>query len=438
MPHLILIDHSIINLSGHHYQYAVHILQAAADIGYTPVLATNCRFTGHMPDNWLVRPVYEYGSWLYLTAPRLSSWVRLFSTASHPSASVRPGNQLRAIYRIVGRVMRISYDRLRQYSFARDTARLLDPLSLSSDDSFFLPSLSHVELLGVLEVLQRQWRPLDASPSWHFLFRHDLPPPQRLGPIRNAFYKCQSANTAWRMYFYTDTDTLTEEYNRLGIVKFRTLPIPHTRPAVKQLRAPGQPLCILYLGDARIEKGYQHLPGIVRALWRDILETGQAYFVLHSYFATHKTDPALTAVAMARRELQSYPADKVRLITEPLSPGKYWALLEVSDLVILPYDPQRYAARSSGVLVEALAAGKPVLVPARTWMSRQVENAGPVGRVYYDIAEVPDILREMIKSYPTYSQYAIAFSEVWQRQHNALRLIAALREAAESCLVEVR
>ena len=47
-----------------------------------------------------------------------------------------------------------------------------------------------------------------------------------------------------------------------------------------------------------------------------------------------------------------------------------------SDITILPYDRTSYGTRSSGVLVESLAAGIPVIVPAGTWLSRQLLTAG--------------------------------------------------------------
>jgi len=40
----ILIDQSISSVAGHHYEYAVHVLEAAQRAGFEPYLATNRRF----------------------------------------------------------------------------------------------------------------------------------------------------------------------------------------------------------------------------------------------------------------------------------------------------------------------------------------------------------------------------------------------------------
>jgi len=61
----------------------------------------------------------------------------------------------------------------------------------------------------------------------------------------------------------------------------------------------------------------------------------------------------------------------IKLIFDPLPFEEYLSLLLGSDIVLLLYDEEKYYARSSGILVECLAAGIPVIVPSGTWLSRQ-------------------------------------------------------------------
>ena len=44
-------------------------------------------------------------------------------------------------------------------------------------------------------------------------------------------------------------------------------------------------------------------------------------------------------------------------------------------VVLLPYQPRAYAQRSSGILMEALAAGLPTVVTAGSWMQTVLERA---------------------------------------------------------------
>ncbi|MBL8219615.1 MAG: hypothetical protein JNL62_10315, partial [Bryobacterales bacterium] len=49
----ILIDQSISSIAGHHYEYAVHVLEAAQRAGFEPYLATNRRFPKEQhPPEW--------------------------------------------------------------------------------------------------------------------------------------------------------------------------------------------------------------------------------------------------------------------------------------------------------------------------------------------------------------------------------------------------
>jgi hypothetical protein len=59
----------------------------------------------------------------------------------------------------------------------------------------------------------------------------------------------------------------------------------------------------------------------------------------------------------------------------PLPLAAYAQLLGSADVGLMLYDPTRYYARCSGVLLEMLCAGVPVLVPAGGWLADQIEGA---------------------------------------------------------------
>ncbi len=63
MAKFVLTDHSIRNLAGHHYEYAIHVLRAAERAGFEPVLVTNRKFkqSGDVPCR--VVPLYQFGFW---------------------------------------------------------------------------------------------------------------------------------------------------------------------------------------------------------------------------------------------------------------------------------------------------------------------------------------------------------------------------------------
>jgi FkbM family methyltransferase len=66
----------------------------------------------------------------------------------------------------------------------------------------------------------------------------------------------------------------------------------------------------------------------------------------------------------------------VELLSEPLTEEAYVRQLSAASLVLLPYKPSHYVARTSGILAEAIVAGIPAIVPGGTWLSQQVRRFG--------------------------------------------------------------
>jgi hypothetical protein len=58
----------------------------------------------------------------------------------------------------------------------------------------------------------------------------------------------------------------------------------------------------------------------------------------------------------------------------PLDLERYAELVRSTDIGLLLYDSTRYYARCSGVLLEMLSAGVPVIVPGGCWLSEQIHD----------------------------------------------------------------
>lgn len=450
----ILIDHSIVDVGGHHFEYALHVLRAAERAGYKPILATNhaCKVVANMP--WELYPIYTYGLWLRLAEPRWYRWhktlwhrlktwlfklkcrlifsslglfwvirnelpayisrqiwntkifgtllaavpflyiINVFRTFKGLIAAVLPARgyfrnlicKIRSFFKAVcypffllvhpkDWMLKLMFDQFRMRSFGRETQKLFRKIPLEEGDIVFLPTLSEVEMLGLLLYFQKE--PRSTRAVWHLLFRRNiyngrkddyLSQDEGQRQRRNAFRHFKESLTGQEVYFWTDTEELTDQYNRLGVVPFRTLPIPHTESPKHHIRQETYPLKVVYLGDARAEKGYHHLPRIVGDLWAEYVQTNKAIFIIQSNFNVPEGEPE---AVIARAQLESFPSEKVQLIYEPLPSQRYRELLLSADIIVLPYTPDNYYARSSGILVEALSAGIPVIVPAGTWMARQ-------------------------------------------------------------------
>ena len=496
MPKFVVIDHSIADLGGHHYGYAAHVLDAAKRAGYQPVLATNRRFaqprgrgaglgeTRGDQAPWPIHRVYEFDFWAeseagWLRQVRRSIANRVLRTcavflsrrlydagnvAHNPARRERdeaspepefPEPQFNdKIAPLLADVYRrtLGHDhplppQTVKAAFARDTKRLFEKVEVGAGDVVFIPTTSHRDMLGLAEFFGAANQ--DADATWHLLFRRSLPQgsvqgdaatSSELTEIRVAFESFQREAGSRGIYFYTDSEELTEQYNQLGTFRFRKLPIPHTHTSQERIDGQG-PRRITYLGDARREKGYHLLPAIVWELKTDYLETGKARFVVQSN-PNPREGEAETAIA--RAELRRFPSSLVTLYDEPLSSDGYQDLLHNSDITLLPYDRNDYSARSSGILVESLAAGIPVVVPAGTWLSRQLPASeysidtlnlgtgnmapfGAVGLAYQEVAEIPALIREIVDHYAHYRKTATEFAAEWRQFHNADRLVEEIQ-----------
>ena len=259
-------------------------------------------------------------------------------------------------------------------AFGRDAGRMLRTLAPVAGDIVFFPTISEHDLSGLAEYIEHTGKGLEAT--WHFLFRRNIYTGKRteyaaqdehLDELRTTFERVQRSVLADRSFFYTDTEELTEQYDRLGTFRFQTLPIPHTYASTDRIRH-GGPLQLTYLGDARTEKGFPLLPELVEFLERTYLRTRRAGLAIQCNYNIPGGEPK-TAVALG--QLESMPGQHIEFYKKALTSDEYRHLLLTADINLLLYDSSNYYARSSGILVESLAVGIPVIVPTGCWLSRQ-------------------------------------------------------------------
>jgi hypothetical protein len=257
--------------------------------------------------------------------------------------------------------------------FKREMQVLLENCQIDTEDIIFVPTLAETELLGLLELSHISSLPL---PAFHLLFRRNLFQ-GREPAFASQFEDVQESRIVLNRFerekgqgvyhFYTDTEHLTNQYNSLGAMTFQTLPIPHDETLNKEKTVVDDtPLLISSIGDARTEKGFQHLPKLISDLEAKGIDKQRVKYQFQSNFNVPEGEPA---PRVAKAMLSNYPEDYVQLLEGPFDSEKYTSLVNSSDILLIPYDKNNYYARSSGILAEALVAGVPVVVPSGTWMS---------------------------------------------------------------------
>ena len=392
MIRLFIVDQSGLDVGGHYYSYTGCVADGARQLGLQPIVLANRKFRVTADDKGSVVPCFTH------------TWSE---AERHGTLEWRDGN------------------------IAFELHRALKRLQAAPSDRVFLHTIGYQELLALGQWFAGRLLPGEPIPVFHLLLRRD---PDTLVETFDRFARCFATIACSpylrdRLRFHADTEQLSRVFAELTGLPFATAPIPFPQEPLRAAlvaRAPrqeGQKLTAVYLGDARQEKGYQHLPAALSSLWRGYVEPGKVRFVLQSNFNTPGGEPGILTAAQL---LAGYPATTV--LTEPLQPADYYRVLAESDLVLIPYDPVAYRNRSSGVLIEAMAAGKVVVTSDNSWMASQVT---PQHAVLFDRPEqIGPAIAQALDRFATLSQGAAGRCDDVLKQSTGEHLVRHLLDAA--------
>ncbi|XHU96905.1 MAG: glycosyltransferase [cyanobacterium endosymbiont of Rhopalodia gibba] len=498
MKKFLIIDHSLSNLQGYHYECSVSIAEAAARQGYQPIIIANHSFPKELDHpsikilsvfevDWFNNPVniQKLQGWkLYLqkfieklndgpletfylkiestlkfhltywnlTQPKLRLFlekvqgstsrlwdlvkkdIRLLQSIPLSNSLLGIGKLIWGLFKFIINLISTKINRKlisllthKPTSFQESLSNTLKALNVTPDDHIFIHTIGIEQVEEVYSLLRKDI--FLSLPQFHILLRRDIEDPLFVYAKGMEFKKLlqkffESKLWPQKIQFYADTEELVQRYNTISNVIFYQISIPFRQEKLKSIiknKSSSRPINIVYLGDASSEKGYHHLPEIVNALWKDYIKPGKLRFIIQSNFnITEQSGDILTA----KLKLERYPNQKVSLIKEEMSPDDYYQLLGEADLLILPYDADSYRFRSSGVLTEALAAGKPVVVPTNSWLAKQVDlsRAG----IYKTLDEIPKSIILIIRNLPQFTAAAKQFSLGWKEKKSPDYLVKFL------------
>jgi hypothetical protein len=321
--------------------------------------------------------------------------------------------------------------------FKQDVERLLCLTGCGPGDHVFLPTAHGREMCAILRLLAAM--PAGSRPTFHLEFRHALDMagaqglPETEHPyctVHRAFFDyARMFPPGGRVHLYTDTEELSEEYERFSGLGFGVLPIPFRTRFLGASPRQDDSLCVAYFGDVREEKGFHWLPELIEALLNEEGGSAGVRFLIQASLREPENEPRCK-VALDR--LKGYSEDVVRLVglDGSLSPEIYYRLVSEADLLLCPYRPETYRSRSSGTLAEAIAAGIPTVVPRGTWLSRQVPAGG--GETFFDRESFIEAVRRVRDDYPTYHARARAGQDAWLGLHSPDRLVRTLLGARDN------
>jgi len=407
----ILLDHSIEDSTGHYLEYAKRVLRAAKQQSFQTILAVNkgageivCQ-EADIIDRAFTRTFWENQAQTFSKLV-LGLFRKGNLFAGNPSFSHQYAKELRAFFLRVGTTV---------------------------DDLVFVPTLGGTELMGIAFYSGFE----DAQDlKWRLLFRRDLPAPGSLVDarahlnlfrIRAVFAEASKRFKKGNLSFYTDTEELSIRYNKLGLGNFITLPIPIDETLCTKKKKLTLPLVVSYLGDAREEKGFHLLPDLISSLRSAGFDEKRVRFRVQANLPL--SGSTLRAVR-AKAKLADYQQAGVEMLEGPFNSDTYHQLILTSDVILIPYCPRSYAARSSGIFAEALAAGVPTIYPRGSWMAKSQVGSGSLE--FKRTADISSVLARILSNYTEFESQSIAYSQEWRNKQSARNLVHGLANSVSA------
>lgn len=123
----------------------------------------------------------------------------------------------------------------------------------------------------------------------------------------------------------------------------------------------------------------------------------------------------------------------VRLIRDSMTDEGFAELIASADVALIPYQVRPFRTRTSGVTVDALLAGKPVVAIRGTWSGDLIERYG-AGLTYSEgnVAEMEGALSQVISHRDAYRRRLAEMKSAVEAEHAPQRLIEFLRAGPRS------
>ena len=423
-PRMILIDDNIRDVGGHFFELATLLLIGAEQLGFRCVLATHASFDSPqaVPANWSLRPSFN--------TRRLVRWSLGVDGDSRyqrdHSGKTIGGSGHQNLWASVTDQLSPPAKRpkpmLRQW--AGDLTRLLGEIKPNSTDTLLINTGDDFAMLALAAALkQADIEPIRIDVIFHFaIYESDqIDRKQRLRQVGRQIRSAVESLRPHDVHIHATTDSLAAQLHETDCgTHINSIPYP-TRPRNVVSGATSQPLKAVLAGLPRAEKGRGAIAELLAGVDETLLRNGR--------FQMSMQMPAQRWQAMVPRSLHphyeraltGHTGGPLEVMTSNLSTEAYHKWLDTADLGLFLYDPSRYVARCSGVLLEMFARGVPVIVPDRCWLADQVRLAGghrSIGLIYQDRSEIPDLMRQFEKRRQEIQSCSIKYAATIAKRHD--------------------
>ena len=424
-PRLVMIDDNIRDASGHYLELAQLLGDAASARGMKPIVATNQCFADLQTSEDLeIQPVFRTEGMLRwsLGASGLSNCQRdLSGKPFDTKTTLLFGERLKEILRPANRRPQWLF-----HNWKAAFIQLIESVDITEEDHIVVNTGDEFTLLAIASALRsRKDKRLNIHIIFHFSINdgssskgHERN--QKMGSqIRTALEYLKHHHVrihATTQELKADLDSLTQQ----GF--FNPIPYP-TRPCRFSDGFQNNPCKATLAGMPRAEKG------------KHFIEKFLADLAEHQLIDANRLQPSLQVSPRLEKSILSSSlisrenVDNIELIAQHLPTDQYHQWLDGTGIGIFLYDPTRYRTRCSGVLLEMMCRGIPVIVPDSCWLASQLNLAGghkSVGYIYRSHHEIPLLLRDFLNDRASMVQRARNYATELREKHSAQTTLASM------------
>lgn len=233
---------------------------------------------------------------------------------------------------------------------------LLRRLLNSCDEPIVLTTAKRTDLV-LARIAARDTLP----PGRLYLYFHWF----RDSPAKIAFLR-KAATKQPNIAILATTESVAAIFRSAGFAQVIHAPYPLTAMPAQAEAAQRSFRHLLYAGAARQDKGFKYVVDLVELLRERNMTLPVTVQVSAEHYGKYD-EPTRDQL----RRLEGLDYSFLHLVRDPLAPAGYAELFR-GAVCLQPYDREEFKDRVSGVTMDALTAGAPIVATSDSWIARQI------------------------------------------------------------------